>query len=45
MLLHTTILLAQKTIKGKVTDEKGNPVAGASVMIKETQAGTSTDAN
>ena len=44
-LLPFTILVAQKTIKGKVTDEKGNPVAGASVLIKETQVGTSTDAN
>src|SRR5262245_41209053 len=45
ILLHTTIVLAQKVIRGRVTDDKGNPVAGASVTVKETQAGTSTDAN
>ena len=45
ILLHTTILFAQKVIRGRVTDDKGNPVAGASVTVKETQTGTSTDAN
>ena len=45
MLLPAMLLLAQKTIKGKVTDEKGNPVSNASVTVKETQSGTTTDAN
>lgn len=45
ILLQTTILLAQKVIRGKVTDDKGNPVAGASVTVKGTQAGTTTDAS
>ncbi|HTI92313.1 MAG TPA: carboxypeptidase-like regulatory domain-containing protein, partial [Puia sp.] len=34
-----------KTITGKVTDDKGNPVAGASVVVKGSTGGTSTDAS
>jgi len=33
-----------KTVTGKVSDEKGNPVAGASVLAKGTNIGTSTNA-
>ncbi|MBG9376293.1 SusC/RagA family TonB-linked outer membrane protein [Panacibacter sp. DH6] len=33
-----------KTVTGKVSDEKGSPVAGASVLAKGTSVGTSTDA-
>lgn len=36
---------AQKTITGKVTDEKGNPIANASVMVKGTTTGTVTKAD
>jgi iron complex outermembrane receptor protein len=32
-----------RTITGKVSDEKGNPVSGASVMIKGAKNGTATD--
>jgi TonB-linked SusC/RagA family outer membrane protein len=32
-------------IKGKVTDEKGNPFPGVTVILKETQLRTATDAN
>ncbi|MDP4264523.1 MAG: SusC/RagA family TonB-linked outer membrane protein [Bacteroidota bacterium] len=32
-------------VKGKVTNEKGEPVAGASIRVKETNKGTSTDEN
>jgi TonB-linked SusC/RagA family outer membrane protein len=35
-------LMAQKTITGKVTDEKGNPLANASVIVKGTTVGTVT---
>jgi TonB-linked SusC/RagA family outer membrane protein len=45
MLLFITGLLAQRIITGKVTDENGSPVAGASVTIKETGAGISTNAD
>jgi iron complex outermembrane receptor protein len=39
-------LFAQtKTVTGTVTDEKGNPVQGASVLIKGSKTGTSTDAS
>jgi TonB-linked SusC/RagA family outer membrane protein len=34
--------LAQRTLTGKVTDDKGNPVANASVVVKGTQSGTTT---
>ncbi len=33
------------TVSGKVIDEKGNPVPGASIVIKGTRTGTSADAN
>jgi TonB-linked SusC/RagA family outer membrane protein len=33
----------QIAIKGKVTDEKGNPLAGANVLIKGSKAGTMTN--
>ncbi|HET9430918.1 MAG TPA: carboxypeptidase-like regulatory domain-containing protein, partial [Chitinophagaceae bacterium] len=38
-------LLAQRTVSGKVTDENGNPIANASVTVKETGGGVSTDAS
>ena len=34
-----------KTITGKVTDDKGNPVSGATVMVKGSKGGTSTDSS
>ena len=34
-----------RTITGKVTDEKGTPLANASVIIKGTSSGTSTSAD
>ena len=34
-----------ETVKGHVVDDKGDPVAGASVVIKGTAGGTATDAN
>lgn len=34
-----------KTINGKVTDDKGAAIAGASVIVKGTKIGTSTDAS
>lgn len=34
--------IAQRTITGKVTDDKGLPVANASVVVKGTTAGTTT---
>ncbi|MBO9612084.1 MAG: TonB-dependent receptor [Dyadobacter sp.] len=41
----TQLLLAQDvTVKGKVTDEKGEMIPGASVTVKGSQQGTLTDA-
>jgi TonB-dependent starch-binding outer membrane protein SusC len=46
LLLSTATLLAQnKTITGKVTDEKGQPVVGASIQVKGEKAATSTRAD
>ncbi|MBK6829159.1 MAG: TonB-dependent receptor [Chitinophagaceae bacterium] len=34
--------LAQRTVTGKVTDDKGNPLANVSIQVKGTNAGTVT---
>lgn len=41
-LLFAGQVLAQKTITGKVTDDKGNPLANVSVTVKGTNTGTVT---
>jgi len=38
-------LLAQGPVKGRVLDNSGNPLSGASVIVKGTARGTSTDAS
>lgn len=44
LLLSTFVIFAQSTITGKVTDIKtGAPVSGATVRIKATKKGTSTN--
>ncbi len=46
LLLASSQLMAQnKTVTGKVTDEKGNPVANASVTIKGSTKGTTTSSD
>jgi TonB-linked SusC/RagA family outer membrane protein len=45
LLLPVILLCAQRTISGKVTDENRNPVVGANVSVKETNVGTTSDAN
>ena len=46
MLVSTTIAIAQnKTVTGKVTDEKGAPVVNASVQVKGSTKGVTTDGN
>lgn len=45
VVYFATQALAQRTITGKVTDEKGLPVPNASVMIKGTTSGTTTKAD
>ncbi len=44
-LLLAGMLLAQRTVTGKVTDDKGNPIPNASVMVKGTTTGTVTKAD
>ena len=46
MLLLCTIVgtsVAQRTISGKVTDDKNDPLIGANVQVKGTITGTTTD--
>jgi TonB-linked SusC/RagA family outer membrane protein len=46
LMLGLNALLAQtSTIRGKILDDKGDPVPGATVRIKGTNKGTVTDAN
>lgn len=44
-LLIAQVSWAQKTVSGKVIDDKGVAVSGASVMVKGSKTGTATDAN
>jgi Ca-activated chloride channel homolog len=41
----TALLNAQSTITGKVTDEKGVPLQGASITLKGTKTSTASDVN
>jgi len=43
-LLPGQVFSQNKTVTGKVVDAQGNPVVGASVVIKQTSQGTATDA-
>ena len=36
---------AQAPVTGRVLDEKGQPVVGATVLVKGAKSGTKTDAN
>ncbi|RZK99304.1 MAG: hypothetical protein EOO89_31230, partial [Pedobacter sp.] len=44
-LFFSTSIFAQSTIRGKVTDEKGLPLPGAGVAVKNTSASTVTNPN
>ena len=49
-MLRTKLVSLQEsvpvfTIKGRVTDEKGDPIIGAAVQVKGTSVGTVTDEN
>src|SRR5436853_4134733 len=37
--------MAKKTVTGKVTDEKGNPMSNVSVVVRGTTTGTTTKEN
>ena len=43
VLLSATTALAQSNVTGTVVDETGEPIIGASVMVKGTKTGTVTD--
>jgi TonB-linked SusC/RagA family outer membrane protein len=46
LLLGTILAIAQsRPITGKVVDENGQPISGASVLVRGTSTGTSADAN
>ncbi len=45
LLVLTTGLAQTTSVTGKVTDDKGNPLAGASVVEKGTKNGVSADQN
>ena len=43
LVLSVGVAMAQTRITGNVTDEKGEPVIGASILVKGTDQGTVTD--
>jgi TonB-linked SusC/RagA family outer membrane protein len=45
LVLFTGIAFAQSPLKGKVTDEKGLPLPGVSIKVKNTSIGAMTDQN
>ncbi|MGQ9800015.1 MAG: TonB-dependent receptor, partial [Ignavibacterium sp.] len=45
LLLVSSRLFAQNILKGKVTDQNGQPIAGATVLIHQNQIGTITQAD
>ena len=42
-LITSTAMAQNVTVKGKVTDESGNAIASASVVVKKTKAGVNAD--
>ena len=42
-LMAVSMAFAQKSVTGTVVDEQGEPVVGASVLVKGTQVGAATD--
>lgn len=44
-LFYGTAVAQNLTINGKVVDEKGDPISGASVQVKGTKTGATADAN
>src|SRR5215510_7946596 len=45
LLLAGSLFAQQKTVTGKVTDDKGIPIPNASVIVKNTRTGTVTKAD
>lgn len=42
-VFSTTFLMAQNTISGKVNDRHGTPLAGAQILLLDTEINTQTD--
>lgn len=45
MMTCMAVSAQDRSITGRITDEKSQPIAGASIAVKNSTAGTSTDAN
>jgi len=45
LLLLAPVSWAQSLVRGTVTDQNGLPLAGATIVVKGTTTGTTTDAN
>ncbi len=45
VLLCVQLFAQQRTVTGRVTDEKGNPIQGASIVLKGTKTGTTSQAD
>ena len=45
LLILSFIPTQKRTIRGKIEDEKNRPITGASIIIKGTKEGTSSDSN
>lgn len=45
LIVSATSAFAQRVIKGKITDDKGSPLEGASITVKGSNTGTYADAN
>jgi TonB-dependent starch-binding outer membrane protein SusC len=45
MLLCMPLFSQNRSVSGKVTDDKGAPIANASIMVKGTNVGTTSDAS
>ena len=43
LVITSISLYAQSTISGTVTDESGNPLIGANVLVEGTAVGAATD--
>ncbi|TWI96821.1 carboxypeptidase-like protein [Mucilaginibacter frigoritolerans] len=43
LLLSVSAIFAQNKVSGKVTDEKGTPLAGVTITVKGSNVGTQTD--
>ncbi|MBV7528589.1 SusC/RagA family TonB-linked outer membrane protein [Chitinophaga sp. sic0106] len=43
VLVQTVAFAQNKSFTGKVTDEKGSPIPGATIAVKGTKSGTATD--